>query len=170
MDEWSSHTDTKKIKLLRVESLGWTGYASSARVRRNFVNDGLGYLRIDLRADVGTFASNDAKRAQKFLFGFGLQQVSLGAGAKCAADQFRRFVQGEQNDFDLRLQLVNGPRGFNPIQLRHGNIHNDDVGIEIARHTNSGNAVFRFAHKFPFRRSVQDGLNATANKGVIIND
>src|SRR5580704_12404843 len=167
MDEWSSHTDTKKIKLWRVESLGWTGYAGSARVRRNFVNNGPGYLRIDLRADIGTFASNDAKRAQKFLFGFGLQQVSLGASTKGTAHQLCRFVQGEQNDFYLRLQLVNGPRGFNSVQLRHGNIHNDDIGIEIARHANGGDAIFRFAHKFPFRRSVQDGLNATANKSVI---
>src|SRR5580692_7205741 len=154
MEEWSSHTDTKKIELLRVESLGWTGYASSARVRRNFVNNGLGYLRIDLRADVGTFASNDTKRAQKFLFGFGLQQVSLGAGTKRTAHQLCRFVQSEQNDFDLRLQLVDGTRSLNPVQLRHGNIHNDDVGIEVARHTNGGNAVFRFANQFPFGRRI----------------
>src|SRR5271163_623680 len=126
--------------------------------------------RIDFRADVGAVTGNDAKSADQFLFGLGFQEIRMSTGAKCAANEFGGIVKGEQHDFDVGQIAMNGTGGFNAVHFGHGDIHDDEVGLEFNGHTDGVDAIFRFADEFPFTGGVEYGLDATTDKGVIIDD
>src|SRR5271165_6264490 len=59
-------------------------------------------LAVHSGTDIRTIADHDSKSLNQLLLGIGLQQVARGPCAKGPAQQFRRLVKRQQNDFDVR--------------------------------------------------------------------
>jgi hypothetical protein len=115
-------------------------------------------------------AGDHGERAKQFLLGFGLEQVTLRADAKCAAKNLDGLMQSEEKDLDAGLRSVNYPRGFQPVQAGHGNVHDDHVGVEIRGHADGRNSVFRLTAKFPPRTGMQDRLDSPPDESVVVYD
>ena len=73
-----------------------------------------------------------------------LDDVVVGAGAQAPDPLFHLRLGGEHDDRHPAPVLLRGPdllRGGVAVELRHGDVHEDEVGRLRARHLQAGGAV-----------------------------
>ena len=97
-----------------------------------------------------------------------LEQIAAGTGAKRLPIILFVFVAGEDDDPDLGKIFSHAGGGFQPIEPGHGNIHENDVGLERAGHFEGLTAIAGFADDLDFWQAFQFHANAGADDGMII--
>src|SRR5579872_1269006 len=136
----------------------------------DFIDHTVYDLAINSGADIRSFPNHYGKSLHQFLLCIGLQEVTARARAEGVADQFRGFVQREQNDFHSRLRLSNRASRFDAVQPRHGQIHDDDFRLQFCSQANGIIPIVGLAAELPLREWIQYSLNAATNEGVVIDD
>ncbi len=76
----------------------------------------------------------------------------------------------QQKNVGLGGGLQNPARGFEPVELRHRHVEQDDIGLESQRQLNSFAPVCGFAAQFPVRMRFQQRTQAASNCGMIVGD
>jgi len=74
--------------------------------------------------------------------------ITLGAGLAGGLDGLPRVVHGEDDDGDLGMILQDLARGGQAIHVRHGDIHDDNVGAQGGRLGDGVVAINGFAAHF----------------------
>jgi len=82
----------------------------------------------------------------------------------------RGVVEGEHQDLGAGQALVDQPRGADAVEVGHGQIHEDDVGLVLFGQHHGLQAVRRRAHDLDLRVQVQDFLEALAQETLILGD
>ena len=70
--------------------------------------------------------------------GIGLHHKTARPSGDDFANQLVRVVEGDDEQFRGRERLANSPGGFDPVQLRHVDVQDDDVRLQF----------FRLGHRF----------------------
>jgi len=133
-----------------------------------------GELLHDLAGDRGghlDLAGVDAFDAMDQIFAAGvLQQVAAGAGADPFEDVVVLVVHGEEDDLDLRILLLDLACGDDPAHLGHADIHQDDVGLQLADEAHGLRAVVAGADELDLRLQADEANQAVPHELVIIDD
>jgi len=72
-------------------------------------------------------------------------------------------MHAECKDTCALRYFPDSPRCLNAVQLRHGDIHNDDVGLKLRRKLNGFAAVRRFSDHLQVVLRLEDEAEAAAN-------
>lgn len=84
----------------------------------------------ECRANRGTYVrlsiSHGADRTNQFGKITPLEKISGCPGAEHLGDVFERRVHGQSDDFHGWRFLMNLPRGFDAVEVRHRDVHHDD--------------------------------------------
>jgi hypothetical protein len=74
-----------------------------------------------------------------------LEQITFRSRGKRAPEITLIRVHAEDNDSSLRSLLDNLGGGLDAVQIRHPNIHDDNVGLEVLRLPHGFPSIARFA-------------------------
>ncbi len=124
----------------------------------------------DGRAEEQLLAGHRADGLQQIGLRAIFEQISLGAGRQGADQEGLIAVHAQHNDADVGIALDDLGGGIDAVQLRHGNIHDDDVGRELLGEANGFAAVASFADHFDGRVGLEQELKALADHAVIVGD
>lgn len=98
-----------------------------------------------------------------------LEQVALRAGFD-GVEEFRfLFRRGEDHDFHLRRFTDDQLRRADAVELRHLQVHQHEIGLELARERHRFAAVLRFADDLVSLRK-QEASQAVAEERVIVGN
>jgi len=97
------------------------------------------------------------------------QHVPVRAGVQHLADDLIGFVHGQDEDFG-RHGTPNLARGLQPIQLRHADVENHDIGLQVDGLGYRFAARARFPADDPSRPPFQYGAYALTHDVVIVGD
>src|SRR5207237_3838255 len=75
--------------------------------------------------------SNSVNRLVEVSIRAFFEQVAFGSGSKRSGQVGFVRVHTQDDDSDLRILLDKLRRGLNAVEIRHGDIHDDDVGYEF---------------------------------------
>src|SRR5262249_55810083 len=81
-----------------------------------------------------------------------------------------RLVLADDDDLGFRQHFTNGASRLRATHLRHGHVHQDEVGSEVNRLLDSVRAVHRFATNMPFATGREEGPQATPNYLVVVHN
>lgn len=98
------------------------------------------------------------------------EQVAVGPGTQHFAHIDGVLLHGECEDARLRHGLGNLPRGLDAVELRHGHVHDDDIGLEIDGFVHCLTAIGGFAHDFHIPLRGEDHAEAVAHHSVIVGE
>jgi len=79
-------------------------------------------------------------------------------------------MQCEKENSGVWEKFVNDSRSLKPVEDRHGNVHDNDFGLQRFREFDGFLAIFGLATKFPFGIGAENSLDPTTNHSVIIHD
>ena len=98
-----------------------------------------------------------------------LEQAPQSAGLPSFGDEVRNRGDGHDEDAG-RTVLHDRPGRFEPIQLRHADIHQDQIGVESATEIHCLPASSRLPDDLKIRLPRQHGTETLATDGVIIGN
>ena len=98
------------------------------------------------------------------------EQVAFGPGSERPNQKLLIRVHAQNNDPDVWVRFANLGRRIEPIQLRHGNIHDDDVRARFRRQAHCLTAVLCFADHFYIRMLRQQEPQTLSHDTVIVGD
>src|SRR6267154_2836971 len=75
-----------------------------------------------------------------------LEHVAAGPGLQSLNHVVVSFERGEHEDLDLRVVGEDPARGFDAVEVRHFDVHQDDVRLESCRELDYVKAVYGLAH------------------------
>src|SRR5688572_11507052 len=90
--------------------------------------------RIDLAHPIDELCTEDA-----------LEEERVGTRRAAGSSQLDLHVGGQEEDAGLRAVLLDQPRCLDPVELRHADVHHDDVRDSRARELDGLGAVLRLA-------------------------
>jgi len=90
-------------------------------------------------------------------------------GLEQRADVFAVVVLSQDKHFDGRESFFDAPGGLQAIHLRHGHIHQHNVGPQFGDPLQGFPAVAGFAHYGDPRLPLQQGADTIAQNGVIVH-
>src|ERR1700730_6042284 len=79
-------------------------------------------------------------------------------------------MKGKEKNFSIGKKVVNDAGSLESIEHRHGNIHDNDFGLQRLRKLDGFLTILGLATKLPFGEGAENPLNAAANHGMIIYD
>src|SRR6266849_7547455 len=100
----------------------------------------------------------------------GLENVAARAGLDDVANKLIGEVHREDEDAGLGKGFVDAARGFEAVEVRHADVHDDDVRLELLDEGDRLAAGFGFGADFPALLGGQQAFEAAADDVVIIND
>jgi hypothetical protein len=133
----------------RVELVGVTGHRSG-KPTRDLVEQLPSHGGREDRVSGG----DRSHRRHDFLGGSVLEQKAAGAGAQ-RLDDVLVEPEGRQDQHALSRE---SPRRFDPVDPRHPDVHQDDVGCELSRGSDGFLAVACLGHHLDNRRSPRARL------------
>ena len=77
-------------------------------------------------------------------------------------------VSGKNEDLGGRIGLENLPGGFEPVEERHGNVHDDDCGVELGSHRDGFATVFGFLDDRNISFVLEQGMEAFSDHDMVI--
>jgi hypothetical protein len=136
------------------------------------------FLHVDVGC--GSFGDEIAKKqlplshlidAMKQILGNGsFYDISAGAGIESLPHHLGGVVLAENQDVDGGKSAPDFTRGFEAVEPRHADVHDDQVGTETPGLFDGIPAVARFATDFDIRPGLQERSNASAHQLVIVGD
>src|SRR5438552_8727314 len=118
-------------------------------------------------AQVALAGPQRADRFPPFLACGFLQDVALRARLQGAVDVLRAQIHGEDQHARLRTFLDNAPRRLHAVELRHGDVHDDDVRSQAQRLGDRLAAVGRDGNHLKVA-SLEQGAEAVPDDRVIV--
>src|SRR6267143_2067674 len=120
-------------------------------------------------AQVALAGAQRADRLHHFLARGFLQDVALRARLQGAVDVLRAQVHGEDQHARLRTFLDDAPRRLHAVELRHGDVHDDDVRSQAQRLGDRLAAVARDRNHLQVARFEQ-GAKTVPDDRVIVGE
>jgi hypothetical protein len=121
------------------------------------------------RTEVAFAAGHGAYRGHQIV-GHGIfQQIAAGAGAQDLAHVDRVLVHAQGDHANVRIVGREAAGGFDAVELRHGDIHDDDIGPQAGGEFDGFAAVAGFAHNFEVGLGAQNHAEALPHYGVIVS-
>ena len=80
------------------------------------------------------------------------------------------MVYREDQRFYLQRQLQDALRRFQPVEFRHVEIEDGDIGLEFLAFPDGFISVARLAAYFPARASLEQNPHTSANQIVIVGN
>src|SRR6267154_1138896 len=84
--------------------------------------------------------------------------------------QIFRLVHRKNQDSRAQFQLGNLPRGLNSTHLRHGDVHEDHVGIELLSLVDGILSVDGLSHKLPLWPSLQNSTDSLPDHFMVVHN
>ena len=107
---------------------------------------------------------------EKFVGACVFQEEAAGAGAECFVDVVVE-VEGGQDQDARRSVCGREPAGrFDPVEVGHADVHQDDVGSERFCGVERGEAVTGLADDFEVGFGVEDDAEAGADELLVVGD
>ena len=97
-----------------------------------------------------------------------LDQVARGASLGELMHVFVVTVGREDEHFAGQALLDDLARGLEPVQLRHGDIHDDDIRGELLRHVDGLAAIFGLADHFDVGFGGKEGTDSLAHDRMVV--
>jgi hypothetical protein len=126
----------------------------------------LGFL-----TEEGIAAENALDSQNEVTSGLRFQDVALSPGSANVGGESRGMVHGKNENLVRKSHFPNLSSEFEAADARHGDIQNDEVGLEVCQSAQSLVGVGSFAGNFPFgAKFSEESSHALSNDLVIIND
>src|SRR5277367_2052051 len=102
--------------------------------------------------------------------GLRLQQIAARSGILRLANHLPRIVLREDQHFGGGQRLLDLWRGFQPVHLRHGNVHNHDIGLQLSRHSDGCRAIGGLADNLPLLARGEQPTQGCAHRFFVVHD
>lgn len=79
-------------------------------------------------------------------------------------------MHAEGEDADVGGDLTNAACGLDAVEFRHGDVHDDHVGLEFLRFLNGLVAVGSFADDLHVGMGGEDHAKSVADDGVVVGE
>lgn len=106
----------------------------------------------------------------KLLRGAVFLKVSSGAGPEHGGSDRLIIERRKPNDADRLSLMPDAPRGFNPVQVGHLNIHDDHVRLHMPRQLDGFQTVGGLCDHLQVGLAIDDPAQVSADDGVIVSD
>jgi len=120
------------------------------------------------RAEIGVASVRFANGFEQFVRGGLFDEISGSARLGQFLDVFVVTVGGKDQHFGGRNGAGDLPRGFQSVELRHGDVHDRDVRCEFAGELHGLAAIVRFTHDIDVTFGDQQRAQSLAHYGVIV--
>lgn len=127
--------------------------------------------------DFGDFSSEEALALNDVFDGgneavaeIGFQEVAVSAGVESALNHVVALVHREDENLGVGKGVADAARGFDAIELGHGEIQYGDIGLQGNGFFHGLTAIGSLADDTPTVTRVQDVACSAAHQGVIIGD
>ena len=87
-----------------------------------------------------------------------------------ARDVLAVLVLREHDDLRARAELADLERGLEAAEIRHRDVEEDDVGLQLLAAVDGLPAVLGLAHDLDVVGLLEEGPHALAHEGVVIGD
>ena len=124
----------------------------------------------DAGGEVGLVVTDGIDSGEEDAVSVVLEDVATGAGFDHLLNEVVGFVHGEDEDFGVRRGGVNAAGGLNPIEERHADVEDRDIGLEFGGFFDRIATVGGFGADFPTGATLKESAEAGANDGMIIRD
>ena len=115
--------------------------------------------------------TTDALEGSKKILGDGsLNDVTTGAGLERLTSHFGGIVLSEDEHFRGGRSAADQRSGFEAVKAGHTDVHDYDVGGELAGFINGIVTINGFTTDFEIGLTFDKGANAAANDFVVIDD
>lgn len=118
----------------------------------------------------GIDAAGGADGLIKLLGGAALLKVSSGAGLKHGGSDGLIIERRKTNDADRLSLIPDAPRGFNPVQLGHLNIHDDHVRLSVPSQLDGFQTIGGLGDHLQVGLAIDDPTQVSADHGVIVSN
>ncbi|MCB0073531.1 MAG: hypothetical protein KDE20_18810, partial [Caldilineaceae bacterium] len=96
------------------------------------------------------------------------QAAALRAAADCVEELFVLVAHRENDHNGLRHFVFDLPRGFHPVTAGHADVHEDEVGAQLARFDHDFQPIGRFADDLEIWLAVEDADHPLTEETVIV--
>jgi hypothetical protein len=161
---------TDGINLEKLEYLGRHGQRLRGGLRGRMLQDFLHHLARNARVQQGLALAHLVDRADQLSRVRIFQHVSHGAGFDRRKDLVVANKAGQHQHVGVRLLGGNLPGGFNPVHLRHEQVHQNDIRFELFGLINGFQAVLCFSNYLYIACLCQEGFDPLPDDGMVIDD
>jgi len=98
-----------------------------------------------------------------------LSRIALGAGRQGVVKVFPLLVHGQDQDLDSGVKAFYLPGGFQTPEVRHGDIHNHQVGVNIPQEPQEFESITGFSHHFHAVHPLNHTPDTPAKHHMIIS-
>jgi hypothetical protein len=126
----------------------------------------------DRRGEQRLALRDDADACGELLGRHVLEQEAARAGSQRLVDVLVEVERREHQHPHGRVaaELGHPPRRLDPVELRHADVHQDDVRLELAGELHRLGAVGRLADHVEVVLGVEDHPEAGADEGLVVGD
>src|ERR1700686_1632918 len=97
-------------------------------------------------------------------------QIAAGAGAVRLANHFGRFVLAENQDLGLGKGITNEARGLEAVEVRHADVHDDDIWFKLLGLSDGVPAVNGIAANVEVLRLRKKRAYTTAHNFMVVRN
>ena len=122
------------------------------------------------RAEERVPGRDDADRVHQLRRLDVLEEEAARAGADGGVDVLVEIERRQHEDARARPALDELPCRLDAVEVRHAHVHEDDVGVELARELERLHAVGRFAHELEVGPLLEHHAEAAAHERLVVDD
>jgi hypothetical protein len=118
----------------------------------------------------GTVVTERFHSGDEITVGVGLHDVRADASLDDVADELIGKMKGQNDDFRLGKAFANAPGGFQAVQLRHADVHHNDVGFHLFGQSDRFTTGLGFGANVPALVRRQELFQPAADDVVVVGD
>ena len=99
-----------------------------------------------------------------------LEEKATGAGSKRFVNVFGQAERREDENTRRRRSAPDSPRGFEAVDARHANVHEDDVGAKPLRDVDRLHPITGLSNHLDLRVDLEELAETRADESLVVRD